>query len=62
MSVRIPFVAVPSPFSVGDFRVTPSCILAALSAFTLIILFVFRRYFGYFIAINLLSVLRRSEC
>lgn len=55
-------MAVPSPFSVGDFRVTPSCILAALSTFTLIILFVFRRYFGYFIAINLLSVLRRSEC
>ncbi|KAK8833607.1 hypothetical protein WA577_001539 [Blastocystis sp. JDR] len=53
----IPFVSVPAPFSVGDYRVTPSCILAALSAFTLVILLIFRRYFGYFILINLLFVL-----
>ena len=59
---RIPFVSVPAPFSVGDYRVTPSCILAVLSAFTLVILLIFRRYFGYFILINLLFVLRSFRC
>ena len=55
---RLPFIWVPTPFVVGDYRITPSCILSALIAFTLIVLLLFRRYFLHFVGMNLLFILR----
>ncbi|KAK8826306.1 hypothetical protein WA538_001446 [Blastocystis sp. DL] len=53
----LPFIWVPTPFVVGDYRITPSCILSALIAFTLIVLLLFRRYFLHFVGMNLLFIL-----
>ena len=34
LTVRIPFVVVPHPFVLGEYRITPSCIVVGTAAVT----------------------------
>ena len=54
---RLPVIWVPHPFELFDFRITPSCIIAALGSFTLFTFVICRRYIIHFICFNLLFVL-----
>ncbi|KAK8795831.1 hypothetical protein WA171_003799 [Blastocystis sp. BT1] len=53
----LPFIFVPHPFVIGEYCVTPSCILVALGGFTFFVLCIFRRYLLQFLGLNLLFIL-----
>lgn len=59
MSARIPFVVVPHPFVVGEYRITPSCIVAGTAAITGLSFLLRPSFFAYFLMFHLLYILRK---
>lgn len=53
----IPFIWVPAPFYLGEFKVTPSVIVAALTGFSVFVLLLFHNYFLHFLGLNLVFIL-----
>ena len=48
MTGSLPFIVVPHPFFIGEYRVTPCCIIAATALFTVIAMmnsFFFAQFF-----------------
>lgn len=60
LTVRIPFVVVPHPFVLGEYRITPSCIVVGTAAVTALAFMLNVSFLGYFVVFHLLYALR--EC
>ena len=58
LTVRIPFVVVP--FVLGEYRITPSCIVVGTAAVTALAFMLNVPFLGYFVVFHLLYALR--EC
>ncbi|KAK8829597.1 hypothetical protein WA556_005515 [Blastocystis sp. ATCC 50177/Nand II] len=56
----IPFVVVPHPFVLGEYRITPSCIVVGTAAVTALAFMFNVPFLGYFVVFHLLYALR--EC
>ena len=60
LTVRIPFVVVPHAFVLGEYRITPSCIVVGTAAVTALAFMLNVPFLGYFVVFHLLYALR--EC
>ena len=57
----LPFIVVPHPFLLGEYRVTPSCIVAATALFTVITM-INSWFFTPFLLFHLIFFLRTTTC